>query len=155
MWNSQSKSRCFYHLFLVGADAEGHFPGIYGINNLNLTIHVSSLGGNRAWRAARFPMNVGTPASPIYTGKSATLVDIKDATIECKFYTPKGSMLRNPRCVVNYHEIGIYRTSNFENIEPPTTNKSEYGYMTTDGFKPFILNNYSLQIFYSHLFLRN
>ena len=127
----------FLSPFLVGADSEGHHPGIYGINNLNLTINFSSLGGNRAWRAARFPINVGTAATPIYTGKSATLVDIKDATIECKFYTPKGSMLQNPRCVVNYHEIGIYRTSNFETIEPPTTDKSAYGYMTVNGFPQF------------------
>ena len=42
-------------------------------------------------------------------------------------------MLQNPRCVVNYHEIGIYRTSNYERIAAATT-PNLHGYMTPAGF---------------------
>jgi hypothetical protein len=45
----------FLSPFLVGADELGHHPGIYGINNMNLTINFLP-NANRAWRAARFPI---------------------------------------------------------------------------------------------------
>ena len=45
------KEPLFLSPFLVGADCEGHHPGIYGINNMNLTINFLP-NANRAWRAA-------------------------------------------------------------------------------------------------------
>jgi hypothetical protein len=67
---------------------------------------------------------------PKFFGKTATLVAVNSAEIECKFYTPKGSQLQDARCVVNYHEIGIYRTANFGKIDPPVADPRTYGLMT-------------------------
>jgi hypothetical protein len=112
----------FLSPFLVGADELGHHPGIYGINNMNLTINFLATA-NRAWRAARFPTDItgAVPpftagSDPIFFGKTATLVAVNSAEIECKFYTPKGSQLQDARCVVNYHEIGIYRWRTLEKL---------------------------------------
>jgi hypothetical protein len=66
---------------------------------------------------------------PKFFGKTATLVAVNSAEIECKFYTPKGSQLQDARCVVNYHEIGIYRTANFGKIDPPVADPRTYGLM--------------------------
>ena len=52
--------------FLVGADSEGHHPGMYGINNMNLTIKFLNTA-NRAWRSASFPL--GTGSNPTYFSK--------------------------------------------------------------------------------------
>ena len=59
---------------------------------------------NRAWWSARFPIDIGTSGGngtatgPMYFGKAATLVAVKEAEIECKLYTPRGSQVQNPRC---------------------------------------------------------
>ena len=45
-------------------------------------------------------------------------------------------MLQNPRCVVNYHEIGIYRTSNLPTIASPTIDKRLHGLIQRDGAFP-------------------
>ena len=70
--------------------------------------------------AARFPIDVsgglpglGAGTKPELFRKTATLVAVKSAEVECKFYTPEGSQLQDARCVVNYHEIGIHRTAKF------------------------------------------
>jgi hypothetical protein len=73
---------------------------------MNLTINFLSTA-NRAWRAARFPIDVSTANDPTFFGKTAVIHAIDNAELQCMFYTPKGSQLQNPRCVVNYHEIGI------------------------------------------------
>ena len=127
------KEPLFLSPFLVGADSEGHHPGIYGINNMNLTINFLNTA-NRAWRSARYPVCLTDPLNPLFFGKDVTLVKVEDAIIECKFYTPKGSMLQNPRCVVNYHEYGIYRTSNLPTIARPTADLRLHGIMTQLGF---------------------
>ena len=85
---------------------------------MNLTIKFLATT-NRAWRAARFPTDITTAIDPTYFGKTATLVAVNSAEIDCKFFTPKGSQLQDARRVVNYHEIGIYRTANFGKIDPP------------------------------------
>jgi hypothetical protein len=77
---------------------------------------------------------------PKFFGKTATLVAVNSAEIECKFYTPKGSQLQDARCVVNYHEIGIYRTANFGKIDPPVADPRTYGLMTAAGF-PSVQNS--------------
>jgi len=132
------KEPLFLSPFLVGADCEGHHPGIYGINNMNLTINFLN-SANRAWRSARYPIYTGgtaVGATPVFFGKEATLARVVEAVVECKFYTPKGSMLQNPRCVVNYHEIGIYRTSNLPTIEAPTGDKRLHGLINREGAFP-------------------
>ena len=85
----------FLSPFLVGADELGHHPGIYGIINMNLTINFLG-SANRAWRAARFPIDITGAApgggaagtKPKFFGKTATLAAVNNAEIECKFYTP-------------------------------------------------------------------
>ena len=98
----------------------------------------------RAWRAARFPIDTrgavppfSEGSDPIFFGKTATLIGVNSAEIECKFYTPEDSQLQDARCVVNYHEIGIYRTANFGKHEPPATDPRTYGFMTAAGFPQF------------------
>ena len=92
---------------------------------MNLTINFLG-SANRAWRAARFPIDVigvlpGLAAGrkPKLFGKTATLVAVNSAEIECKFYTPKGNQLQDVRSVNNYHVFGFYRAANFGKIEPP------------------------------------
>ena len=68
--------------------------------------------------------------------KTAVIHAIDNAELQCMFYTPKGSQLQNPHCVVNYHEIGIYRTSNHGTI-PASAAPNAYGLMTTKGCLPF------------------
>ena len=110
---------------------------------MNLTINFLG-SANRAWRAARCPIDVSGAlpgkdpgTKPKFFGKTATLVAVNSAEIECKFYTPKGSQLQDARCVVNYHEIGIYRTANFGKFDPPVDDPRTYGLMTAAGFPQF------------------
>ena len=88
------KEPLFLSPFLVGADCEGHQPGIYGINNINLTIHFLP-SANRAWRSAPYRIYTAgtalTNANASFFGKEVTLARVIEATIETKFYTPKGS----------------------------------------------------------------
>ena len=62
--------------FLVGADCEGHPPGIYGINNMNLTVNFLP-SANRAWRSASYPIYTAgtglTNASASFFGKEVSL----------------------------------------------------------------------------------
>jgi hypothetical protein len=134
----------FLSPFLVGADELGHHPGIYGINNMNLTINFlpnakSCMEGSKiSYRCILVLTHLGAAGTkPKFFGKTATLVAVNSAEIECKFYTPKGSQLQDARCVVNYHEIGIYRTANFGKIDPPVADPRQYGLMTTAGFPQF------------------
>ena len=62
------KEPLFLSPFLVGADSEGHHPGMYGINNMNLTINFLN-SANRAWRSAAFPLGTGT--NPSYLAKKS------------------------------------------------------------------------------------
>ena len=126
----------FLSPFLVGADELSHHPGMYGVNAMNLTINFLP-NANRAWRSAKYPIDLTTPTDPTFFGKTATLVAVNNAEIECKFYTPKGSQLQDARCVVNYHEIGIYRTANYPKIDPPVADARLYGVMTPTGFPEF------------------
>ena len=51
-----------------------------------------------------------TAANPKYQTKTATLVNVTDAQMLVKFYTPKQTLLDNPRCVVPYYEWQIFKT---------------------------------------------
>ena len=96
--------------FLAGCDNEGHHPGFYGINSLNITANFAT-NASRAWRCCRFPQAIDVP-TPDYYNKTATLVNVEDAKLIVKFYTPKGSQLQDPRSVVNYHDFQLFRTTN-------------------------------------------
>ena len=95
---------------------------------------MSPLSANRAWRCCRYPTAFNTP-TPNYYDKEATLVDVSDAKLIVKFYTPKGSQLQDPRSVVNFHDFQLFRTSNLSAIDAPK-GKDLYGYVETDGKFP-------------------
>jgi len=92
------KEPLFLSPFLVGADCEGHHPGIYGMNNMNLTLNFLN-NANRAWRCARYPIytpGTAVGATPVFFGNEATLARVVEAKIECKFYTPKREYVAEP-----------------------------------------------------------
>jgi len=102
----------FLSPFLLGLSSKEDHSGIFSVNALNFTINFSQ-SANRAWRSARF-VNPGSAsaAAPTYQTKTATLINVSNnSSIFCKFYTPKATMLDNPRCVVPYHEFQIFKTS--------------------------------------------
>jgi hypothetical protein len=111
--------------FLAGCDSEGHHPGFYGINSLNITANFAT-NASRAWRCCRYPTATNT-ATPTYWTKSATLANVEDAKLIVKFYTPKGSQLQDPRSVVNFHDYQLFRTTNLPSIDAPVTDKRDYG----------------------------
>jgi hypothetical protein len=119
--------------FLSGSDCEGHHPGFYGINSLNITANFATKA-NRAWRCCRYPKNT-TDGNPPYYNKDATLIDVNDAKLIVKFYTPKGSQLQDPRCVVNFHDFQLFRTTNLPTITRPV-DVAFYGYVNTTGAFP-------------------
>ena len=67
-------------------------PGRPG-HNINLTISFLC-AASRAWRAARFPIDVTTANDPTFFGKTAVIHAIDNAELQCMFYTPKGSQLQ-------------------------------------------------------------
>ena len=77
-----------------------------------------------------------TAATPTYYSKTATLVNVEDAKLIVKFYTPKGSQLQDPRSVVNFHDFQLFRTTNLPTIvhSAPGGDKRNYGLVlnTTD-----------------------
>jgi hypothetical protein len=127
MLNSQLVEPLFVPPFLTGSDCEGHHPGFYGINSLNITANFAP-NANRAWRCCRYP-TAFTSGTPTYYDKEATLVDVNDAKLIVKFYTPKGSQLQDPRSVVNFHDFQLFRTTNLPKIEAVDNNKKIYGYI--------------------------
>jgi hypothetical protein len=124
--------------FLAGCDSEGHHPGMYGLNSLNITANFA-LNANRAWRCCKFPSSDSTD-TPTYYNKSATLVNVEDAKLIVKFYTPKGSQLQDPRSVVNFHDFQLFRTTNLQAVPAHTTDKRLYGIVNTTGVQ--MLENY-------------
>jgi hypothetical protein len=109
----------FLSPFLLGLSSKEDHSGIFSVNALNFTINFSQ-SANRAWRSARF-VNPGSAsaATPTYQTKTATLISVSNnSSIFCKFYTPKATMLDNPRCVVPYHEFQIFKTSIQQPIAP-------------------------------------
>ena len=102
----------FLSPFLLGLSEKEDHSGIFSINALNFTINFSQ-SANRAWRSARFVNPTATPlASPVYQTKTATLIYVdNNSQMLCKFYTPKATMLDNPRCVVPYNEFQIFKTT--------------------------------------------
>ena len=49
-------------------------------------------------------------ANPAYYTKQGELVNVEDAKLIVKFYTPKGSQLQDPRSVVNFRDYQLFRT---------------------------------------------
>ena len=102
----------FLSPFLLGLSSKEDHSGIFSVNALNFTINFSQ-SANRAWRSARFANPTSAALdNPTYQTKTATLIYVdNNSSMFCKFYTPKATMLDNPRCVVPYHEYQIFKTS--------------------------------------------
>ena len=107
----------FLSPFLLGLSCKEDHSGVFSINALNFTINFSQTA-NRAWRSAKFvnPASASA-ATPVYQTKTATLIYVSNnSSMFCKFYTPKATMLDNPRCVVPYHEFQIFKTTSQQPI---------------------------------------
>jgi hypothetical protein len=79
--------------------------GFYGIQTMNFQMNIAS-NASRAWRAAQFGN---------FT-KTATVEAFEDSQLLFQFLTPHASDLLEPRNVVPYYELPIYRTTNFSAI---------------------------------------
>ncbi|MFM7983420.1 MAG: phage major capsid domain-containing protein, partial [Candidatus Fonsibacter sp.] len=90
--------------FTIGS---GHGKqGFYGIQSMNFQM-VMNGNANRAWRTARQITTVR---------KTATVVSYKDSQLIFQFVTPHSSDMLDPRNVVPYYEIPIYKTTGFQNL---------------------------------------
>jgi hypothetical protein len=74
--------------------------GFYGIQTMNFQMNINP-NANRAWRSAVFD---GT--------KNVTIERFNDSQLIFQFLTPHASDMLDPRNVVPFYELPIYRTSN-------------------------------------------
>ncbi|MFM7978960.1 MAG: phage major capsid domain-containing protein, partial [Candidatus Fonsibacter sp.] len=80
--------------------------GFYGIHSMNLQM-VMNGNGNRAWRCARQKLDVT---------KTATVVGHEDSQLIFSFLTPHSSDMLDPRNVVPYYELPVYKTTGFQTL---------------------------------------
>ena len=85
--------------------------GFYGVQTMNFQMNIAS-NANRAWRSAIYPIEENA-----YT-KNVTIDSFAASTLLFQSLTPHPSDLLEPRNVVPYYELPIYRTSNFDNLMP-------------------------------------
>ena len=63
--------------------------------------------------------STASAAAPVFQTKTATLISVSNnSQMFCKFYTPKATMLDNPRCVVPYSEFQIFKTASQDPLKP-------------------------------------
>ena len=84
--------------------------GFYGIQTMNFQMNISS-NASRAWRSVPFVVD----ATHTFT-KSATVFKTSNSQLIFTFLTPHASDMLEPRNVVPYYEMPIYRTSNFPDL---------------------------------------
>ena len=78
----------FLSPFLQGISSCEDHSGIFGVNALNFTINfMGGTGASRAWRSARFPSG-GNNLAPVFQTKTATLINVSNAEMYLKVYTP-------------------------------------------------------------------
>jgi hypothetical protein len=92
-------------------------------NAFNFTINfVGGTGASRAWRSARVVSTGGTCSRPSFPNQES----YSDKCCKCRdvpeIYTPKQTLLSNPRCVVPYYEWQIFKTGATTNINPSSDN---------------------------------
>lgn len=91
--------------------------GFYGVQTMNFNFNINSNAG-RAWRSA------------VFNGTKTVEVDsFSDSQLIFQFLTPHASDMLDPRNVVPFYELPVYRTSNFD-VLPARPN---YGQSGTDG----------------------
>ena len=108
--------------------------GFYGIQSMNFQMVMNGGNANRAWRGiAQFP-------------KTATVVSYEDSQLLFQFITPHASDMLDPRNVVPYYKIPIYKTTGFQDL-PGRLNR---GQPLDDGSFPSpesrILHSSSIQL---------
>ncbi|MFM7978063.1 MAG: phage major capsid domain-containing protein, partial [Candidatus Fonsibacter sp.] len=80
--------------------------GFYGIQSMNFQM-VMNGNANRAWRSARYDNTVR---------KTATVVSYEDSQLIFQFLTPHSYDMLDPRSVVPYYEMPVYKTTGFQNL---------------------------------------
>ena len=80
--------------------------GFYGIQSMNFQM-VMNGNANRAWRSARQITNII---------KTATVVGYEDSQLIFQFITPHASDMLDPRNVVPYYELPVYKTTGFQTL---------------------------------------
>ena len=94
--------------------------GFYGIQNMNFQMNILPTG-NRAWRSA------------VFSGaKSVSVVGFLDSQLLFQFLTPHASDMLDPRNVVPYYEMPIFRTTNL----PVMYGKADMGQPDERGMFP-------------------
>ena len=78
--------------------------GFYGIQSMNFQMVMNGGNANRAWRSAS------------NLTKTATVVSYEDSQLLFQFITPHASDMLDPRNVVPYYEIPIYKTTGFQDL---------------------------------------
>ena len=78
--------------------------GFYGIQAMNFNFVLTG-NANRAWRCATFPGAAGAAI------KTATVESFSNSRLLFQFITPHASDMLDPRNVVPYYEIPVFRTT--------------------------------------------
>ena len=108
--------------------------GFYGVQSMNFQMVMTGGNANRAWRSARYHTNI----------KTATIVEFEDSQLVFQFITPHASDMLDPRNVVPYYELPIYKTTGFETLP----GNSKRGLISDTGtfFEPLVKTLYSSSI---------
>ena len=80
--------------------------GFYGIQTMTFVMVMNGGNANRAWRSAAL--------KPFR--KTATVVSYEDSQLLFQFLTPHASDMLDPRNVVPYYEMPVYKTTGFQYI---------------------------------------
>ena len=88
--------------------------GFYGIQTMNFQMNINS-NANRAWRSVRFPG----------FDKTATVQSFGESMLIFTFLTPHASDMLEPRNVVPYYELPIYRSTNLNTALTPLPNSGD------------------------------
>ena len=100
--------------FVFGAP-EGK-QGFYGIQTMNFQMNIAPTA-DRSWRSAN---TVTDTVSPAFI-KTATIESFTDSQLIFTFLTPHASDLLEPRNVVPFYELPVYRTSNLVDVPAVST----------------------------------
>jgi hypothetical protein len=108
--------------------------GFYGIQTMNFNMNIAP-NANRAWRSAVF---AGT--------KNVEVHDFKDSQLWFQFLTPHASDMLDPRNVVPFYELPVYRTSNFHELLPRPYWGKVNGSGTFEDATSHVLNSSNIQL---------
>ena len=110
--------------FIFGSGAGKQ--GFYGIQTMNFQMNMAP-NANRAWRSAI----MGAQLPGANYSKNASIVSFTDSTLLFQFLTPHPSDMLDPRNVVPYYELPIYRTTSITALPA----RPHFGQMTGGTFQ--------------------